>query len=102
MPPKGGGIWQRLGLDRSRSPRCNLFVPEAPQVPPVPLVPTKGPQAVALKQHCRDTFLHNIETTVKLHLYTQRATVVVALGSEDYAKAGNSGRAKKNLCNDLK
>ena len=101
MPPKGGGIWQRLGLDRSRSPRCNL-VPEAPQVPPVPLVPTKGPQAVAWRQHCRDTFLHNTETTVKLHLSIQRAIVAGALGSEDYAKAGNSGRAKKNLCRDFK
>jgi len=93
MPPKGGGIWQRLGLDRSRSPRCNL-VPAAPQVPPVPLVPTKGPQAVAWRQHCRDTFLHNTETTVKLHLSSQRAIAAGAFGSEDYAKAGNSGRAK--------
>ena len=62
----------------------------------------KGPQAIAWRQHCRDTFLHNTETTVKLHLSIQRATAAGALGSEDYAKAGNSGRAKKNLCRDFK
>ena len=39
---------------------------------------------------------------MKLHLSIQRATAAGALGSEDYAKAGNSGRAKKNLCRDFK
>ena len=96
MPPKGGGIWQRLGLDRSRTPKRNL-VPEAPQVPPVPLVPSKGPQAVAWRQHCRNTFLHNNESTVKLQTTIQKATAAGALGSEDYAKAGNCGRGQEEL-----
>ena len=59
------------------------------------------PQSVAGRQHCRDTLLHNTENTVKLHLSIQRATPAGALGSEDYAEAGNSGRAEKNLCKDF-
>jgi hypothetical protein len=35
-------------------------------------------------------------------LSIQRATAAGAFGSEDYPKAGNSGRANNNLCKDFK
>ena len=98
-PTQGGGIWQRLGVDRSRTPRRNL-VADVPLGPPVPLEHSKGPQALVWRQHCRDTFLHNTESTVKLHATIKKATDAGAVGAEDFARAGASGNAPKNLARD--
>ena len=88
-------------MDRSRTPRRNL-VADVPLGPPVPLEHSKGPQALVWRQHCRDTFLHNTESTVKLHATIKKATDAGAVGAEDFARAGASGKASKNLARDCK
>ena len=65
---KGGGVWERLGLDRSRIPN--------PLAPLVSFVHTEGPQAL----------LRNTEPTVKLQAIVQRATDVCAVWPADYAR----------------
>ena len=93
---KSGGIWQRLGLDKSITPN-----PPAPPAPPVSFLHTKGPQALLWRQHCSSTLLANTESTVKLKHTIQKATDAGAVGSEDYAQAGDGSTTNKNLAADF-
>ena len=89
---KCGGIWQRLGLDRPKTP------PPALLAPLVPCVRTKGAPALWWRQHCSSTLLlSNTASIVKLRAAFQKTADVCALRSEDNAKLGVGGRDEQTF-----